>query len=90
MDEREELLAAACEENSLSMEELAEQFGSESFGNHEAVDRIYMSEATWSEHIGGHPAILLDAEAYNMAVKISEMMAELYNHMAAKEEGSGD
>ena len=85
MDEREELLAAACEENSLSMEELAEQFGPESFGNHEAVDRIYLSEATWSEHIASHPAILLDAEAYALAVKVSEMMADLYNHMGAKD-----
>lgn len=85
MDEREELLAAACEENSLSMEELNEQFGSESFGNHEVVDRIYVTEATWSEHIASHPAILLDAEAYAMAVKVSEMMAELYNHMSAKD-----
>ncbi len=85
MDEREELLAAACEENSLSMEELTEQFGPESFGNHEAVDRIYLSEATWSEHIASHPAILLDAEAYAMAVKVSEMMADLYNHMGAKD-----
>ncbi|MBI1246371.1 hypothetical protein GC197_00830 [bacterium] len=85
MDEREELLNAACEENSLSREELDEQYGPESFGNHEAVDRIYMTEATWSEHIAGHPAILLDAEAYDMAVRISELMAELYNRMAAKD-----
>ncbi|QDU76426.1 hypothetical protein Pan97_34750 [Bremerella volcania] len=85
MDEREELLAAACEENSLSMEELNEQYGPESFGNHEAVDRIYVTEATWSEHIASHPAILLDAEAYQMAVKVSEMMAELYNRMSAKD-----
>lgn len=85
MDEREELLAAACEENSLSMEELSEQYGAESFGNHEAVDRIYVTEATWSEHIASHPAILLDAEAYEMAVKVSELMAELYNRMSAKD-----
>ncbi|MEW4456105.1 hypothetical protein AB1L30_25795 [Bremerella sp. JC817] len=85
MDEREELLSAACEENSISMEELTEQYGPESFGNHEAVDRIYMSEATWSEHISSHPAILLDAEAYEMAVKVSELMAELYNRMVSKD-----
>ncbi|MBA2117288.1 hypothetical protein [Bremerella alba] len=85
MDEREELLAAICEENSASMEDLTEQYGPESFGNHEAVDRIYVTEANWSEHIASHPAILLDAKAYEMAVKISEMMAELYDHLAVKD-----
>ncbi len=86
MDEREELLNGAVEENSLeSMEELVDRFGPESYGNHEAVDRIYLAEYSWSEHVAGHPSILLDAEAYEKALKISELMAELYQHMGAKD-----
>lgn len=86
MDEREELLNAAVEENGLeSMDELVDRFGPESYGNHEAVDRIYVAESNWSEHVGGHPSIMLDPEAFEKALKISELMAELYQHMGAKE-----
>ncbi|PQO42256.1 hypothetical protein [Blastopirellula marina] len=85
MDERDELLAAICEENSATMEDLQDQYGPESYGNHESVDRIYLSEATWSEHVAGHPSILLDPEAYQKAIQISELMAELHEHMSAKD-----
>ncbi|RCS54580.1 hypothetical protein DTL42_05435 [Bremerella cremea] len=86
MDEREELLNEALEENAVeSMDELVERFGPESYGNHEAVDRIYLAESNWSQHVSSHPSILLDAAAFEKALKISELMAELYQHMSEKE-----
>ena len=85
MDEREELLNAACEEYSLSLDELKERFGAESVGNHEAVDRIYLLSHTWQTHISEHPAILLDPAAYEKACTVVELIEELYQHMGQKE-----
>ncbi len=85
MDEREELLNAACDEYSISLEELKERFGPESFGNHEAVDRVYLLSHTWQTHVAEHPAILLDPEAYEKSLKVVELMEELYQRMGAKD-----
>lgn len=85
MDEREELLSAACDEYSLSQDELQERFGAESVGNHEAVDRIYLLSHTWQTHISEHPAILLDPEAFEKSLKVVELIEELYQHMGQKE-----
>jgi hypothetical protein len=59
--------------------QLAERFGPETFGSHEAGHAAMMLSESWEQYVIGSPAVALNEEAYRLASIAASLMAEVYN-----------
>lgn len=68
-----------------TLSELEKNFGPGTYGNHEALDRVYLCTDMWADYIQNHPSVLLDKELWNKVEHISMLMYQVYNDIAQKE-----
>lgn len=57
---------------------VVQRFGTGSFGNHEALDRVHLVEHIWGQFVLESPAVLLHAPLHQAAASIAEQLADFY------------
>lgn len=62
-----------------------EQFAIGSFGHHEALDRTHIQITNWDDFIINHRFIELNPDLLEKAIKIQELMVDLYQEIGNKE-----
>lgn len=83
--EQERLVMLSENKENMNMDdaELKIQFGKESIGNHEALDRSYMIHNMWKEFVRNHPSVLMNEKQFALATVISDFMGRLYANIGS-------
>lgn len=80
-ENRKELLLDAQQD----YENLEEQFGPQSLGNHELLDRASLLVHNWEQFVLEHPSCILDKELFKKAYVINDLMADFYQSVGQQE-----
>ena len=65
------------------VQDLDSRFQPGSLGWHELWDRLHVQHAVWEDHLATHPSVILDANTFEIARQIGDLMAKLYLHVGS-------